>query len=81
MAAAIALTAAAMGPCAIRLPWVDRRMRPVFINDSIFGGTFRRTHTGDHLCSREEVLSMLRDSDTSSQNGKVVERARMEDLD
>ena len=65
----------------LRVPWVDRHMRPIYINDSIFGGTFRRTHTGDHLCSREEVLSMLRDSDTSSQDGKVIERARMEDLD
>ena len=65
----------------IRVPWVDRHVRPVYIDDNIFGGTFRRTHTGDHRCTREEVLSMLRDSDTSSQDSKVVERARMEDLD
>ena len=65
----------------IRVPWVDRHVRPIYIDDNIFGGTFRRTHTGDHRCTREEVLSMLRDSDTSSQDSKVVERARMEDLD
>ena len=62
----------------IRVPWVDRHMRPIFINDSIFGGTFRRTHTGDHQCKREEVLSMLRDSDTSSQDAAIAESARME---
>lgn len=65
----------------IRVPWVDRHSRPVFINDDLFGGTFRRTHTGDHLCGREEVLSMLRDSDTSSADGRVIDGARMEDLD
>jgi len=62
----------------IRVPWVDRHMRPIFINDSIFGGTFRRTHAGDHQCKREEVLSMLRDSDTSSQDAAIAESARVE---
>jgi len=65
----------------IRVPWADRHIRPVYINNDLFGGTFRRAHTGDHQCSREEVLSMLRDSDTSSQDSKVIEKARMEDLD
>lgn len=62
----------------IRVPWVDRHMRPVYIDNSIFGGTFRRTHTGDHRCTREEVLSMLRDSDTSSQDAAIAENARLE---
>ena len=62
----------------IRVPWVDRHMCPIFINDSIFGGTFRRTHAGDHQCKREEVLSMLRDSDTSSQDAAIAESARVE---
>ena len=61
-----------------RVPWVDRYTRPVYIENSILGGTFRRTHTGDHQCKREEVLSMLRDSDTSSQDAAIAESARME---
>ena len=62
----------------IRVPWVDRYTRPFYIDNSIFGGTFRRTHTGDHQCKREEVLSMLRDSDTSSQDAAIAESARVE---
>ena len=62
----------------IRVPWVDRYTRPAYIENSIFGGTFRRTHTGDHQCKREEVLSMLRDSDTSSQDAAIAESARVE---
>ena len=64
----------------IRVPWVDRHMRPIFINDSIFGGTFRRTHTGDHQCKREEVLSMLRDSDTSSQDAAIAENVQLDHI-
>ena len=41
-------------------------------------GTFRRTHTGDHQCKREKVLSMLRDSDTSSQDAAIAENGRLE---
>lgn len=65
----------------IRVPWADRRVRPVYIDGDLFGGTFRRAHTGDHRCSREEVLSMLRDSDTSSQDAQLAERAKMSWLD
>lgn len=62
----------------IRVPWVDRYTRPVYIDNNLFGGTFRRTHTGDHQCKREEVLSMLRDSDTSSQDAAIAENGRLE---
>ncbi|MBQ9058074.1 MAG: putative DNA binding domain-containing protein [Atopobiaceae bacterium] len=64
----------------IRVPRADRHIRPVHINGDLFGGTFRRAHTGDHRCSREEVLSMLRDSSTSSQDGEIAKSGRMEYL-
>ena len=64
----------------IRVPWAERHIRPIFINGDIFGGTFRRMHTGDHQCKREEVLSMLRDSATQSQDAEVAKNARMEYL-
>ena len=64
----------------IRVPWADRHIRPVYINGDLFGGTFRRAHTGDHQCSREEVLSMLRDSATSSQDAEIAKSARMDYL-
>ena len=71
-------TVGGKGIVVTRVPWVDRYTRPVYIDNSIFGGTFRRTHAGDHQCKREEVLSMLRDSDTSSQDAAIAESARVE---
>ncbi len=65
----------------INVPWANRRIRPIYINGDLFGGTFRRMHTGDHLCSREEVLSMVRDSDTSSQDSHIAESAEMSWID
>ena len=37
----------------------DRAYRPVYINDDLFGGTFRRNHEGDYHCSEMEVRGML----------------------
>ncbi len=65
----------------IEVPWVDRHLRPVFLDKDILDRTFRRTHTGDHHCSREEVQSMIRDASVASQDSEVIERCFMEDLD
>ena len=66
---------------ALNVPRAERHIRPVYINGDLFRGTYRRMHTGDHLCTREEVLSMLRDSATSSQDAEVADSGLMEYLD
>ena len=45
----------------IHVPAARREQKPVFINDDLFGGTFRRNWEGDYHCTREEVKAMLRD--------------------
>ena len=37
----------------------DRVYKPVYINDDLFGGTFRRDHEEDYHCSEAEVRGML----------------------
>lgn len=64
----------------IDVPRVSRLMRPVFLKKDILGETWRRTHTGDHRCTREEVQSMLRDAEVESYDARVVERAKMSDI-
>lgn len=65
----------------IDVPRADRHVRPVYLDNDILSKTFRRTHTGDHRCSREEVQSLLRDAAIASQDSKVIEKARIEELD
>lgn len=66
---------------AIEVPRVDGAMRPVFLNKDILGETWRRTHTGDHRCTREEVQSMLRDAEATSTDSHIAEDAEMEYID
>ncbi|MDJ1649890.1 MULTISPECIES: RNA-binding domain-containing protein [Gordonibacter] len=65
----------------IEVPRVSRVMRPVFLNKDILGETWRRTHTGDHRCTREEIQSMLRDAGTTSDDSRIAEDADMDYID
>lgn len=38
----------------LHVPRADRRIKPVFINGNPLTGTYRRNHSGDYRCSREE---------------------------
>ena len=45
----------------IHVPLADRQDRPVYINDDMFGHTFRRNSEGDYHCTKAQVKGMLRD--------------------
>ena len=45
----------------IYVPVAKHEQKPVYINDDLFGGTFRRNWEGDYHCTPSEVKSMLRD--------------------
>lgn len=66
---------------AIDVPRASRTMRPVFLNKDILGETWRRAYTGDHRCTREEIQSMLRDAEATSDDSRIPEGAEMDYLD
>ena len=39
----------------IWVPSAKREQKPVYINDDLFGGTFRRNWEGDYHCTRLQV--------------------------
>ena len=45
----------------IWVPGAKREQKPGYINDDLFGGTFRRNWEGDYHCTRLQVKTMLRD--------------------
>lgn len=45
----------------IKVPRAAREDKPVYINDDMFRGTFKRNWEGDYHCTKREVLAMLRD--------------------
>lgn len=46
----------------IRVPRAKLELRPIYINDDILKGSYKRNHEGDYHMTREDVSKMLRDA-------------------
>ena len=64
----------------IWVPSAKREQKPVYINDDLFGGTFRRNWEGDYHCTRLQVKMMLRDQAEETMDMEVLDEAEIEDL-
>lgn len=64
----------------ISVPEADYHKKPVYINDDIIDGSYRRSHEGDRRLNREELAMMLRDS-TDDIDSQILEHYGMEDID
>ena len=65
----------------IEVPQADYRHKPVYINDNLLKGSYKRNHEGDYHCTEEEVKSMLRDASDSGIDGSLLYGFTMEDID
>lgn len=64
----------------IYVPMAKREQKPVYINNDIFNGTFRRNYEGDYHCTRLQVKTMLRDQTERTMDMEVLGKVLMEDL-
>ena len=64
----------------IYVPMAKRAEKPVYINDDLFNGTYRRNHEGDYKCTRIQVKAMLRDQTENTIDMEVLDDIPMEDL-
>jgi predicted HTH transcriptional regulator len=58
----------------IYVPRAKRDEKPVYINNDIFGGTYRRDWEGDYHCTKAEIRGMLRDATEDTSDMKIVEQ-------
>ena len=65
---------------AIHVPMARREQKPVYINNDIFQGTFRRNWEGDYHCSKSEILAMLRDEPETTMDMKVLKNMSISDI-
>ena len=65
----------------IKVPKARREEKPVYINNDLWNGTYRRDGEGDYHCSREDVLGMLRDQTEDTPDIKVLENKEIKDFD
>ena len=63
------------------MPAAKREQKPVYINNDIFNGTFRRNWEGDYHCDRSEVLGMLRDEPEVTMDMKVLDNIPLSEID
>ena len=65
----------------INVPQADYKAKPVYINENINKGTFKRNHEGDYHCTVEEIKAMLRDASDSGNDGTLLVNYTMDDID
>ena len=64
----------------IYVPAAPRVIKPVYINNDLFGGTFKRDGEGDYHCTELQVKAMLRDQTEETYDMKVLTNMSLADL-
>ena len=60
----------------IHVPAAHREQKPVYINNDMFNGTYRRNYEGDYRCTRIQIKTMLRD-----QADDTIDMAILDNID
>lgn len=64
----------------IEVPRAHRADKPVYIENDMTHGTYRRGGEGDYRCTPEEIAAMRRDAAERSQDMQLLEQLSMADL-
>lgn len=67
----------------IRIERVNYRLRPIYLNGTPYGNTYKRRHEGDNHCTDEEVNQMITDANirNCSADGRILCNFSMDDID
>ena len=65
----------------INVPRATYTERPVYINNNLAKGTFKRNHEGDYHCTEQELKMMLRDANEAGNDGMLLKYYTMDDID
>ena len=65
----------------IHVPMAKREQKPVYINNDMLKGTYKRTHTGDYRCTQAQVKAMLRDQVEETMDMSIIENMDLSVLD
>ena len=65
----------------VHVPVADREHKPVYLNNDMFGYSFKRNHEGDYHCTAEEVRAMIRDEARVTTDAKVLPLEEISELD
>lgn len=65
---------------AISVPRAKRQQKPIYIDNNLLSGTYRRNGEGDYHCQKDEINDMLRDQKSESDDLRIAENATLESI-
>ena len=65
----------------IHVPRAEFNMRPVYVGENPYKGTFKRNHEGDYHATEHEIRGMIRDQNPEGNDGTILEYYTMDDID
>lgn len=65
----------------IHVPRADFNMRPVYVGENPYKGTYKRNHDGDYHATEHETRSMIQDQSLEGNDGTILEHYTMADID
>jgi len=66
---------------AISVPQAYYTMKPIYINNNLSRGSFRRNHEGDYHCTEQELRMMVRDANEEGNDHMFLPHYTMDDID
>lgn len=65
----------------IHVPRAEFNMRPVYVGENPYKGTYKRNHEGDYHATEHEVRGMIRDQNPDGNDSLILEYYTMDDID
>jgi len=65
----------------ISVPQASRKDKPVFINNQMFGGTYKRFNEGDYQCPDDLVKQMLSEQISETMDDVIISGYSIDDID
>lgn len=65
----------------IHVPRAEFNMRPVYVGENPYKGTYKRNHEGDYHATEHEVRGMIRDQNPDGNDSMILEYYTMDDID
>lgn len=65
----------------IHVPRADFNVRPIYIGENPYKGTYKRNYEGDYHATEHEVKGMIRDQNIDGNDSIILEYYTMDDID
>lgn len=65
----------------IHVPRAEYNMRPVYVDENLYKGTYKRNHEGDYHATEHEIRGMIRDQNPEGNDSMILEHYSMDDID